>query len=182
MESLEGDIRKYGKELGHGSEAVVYLYQGFAWKIFNRKSQMNHVQLHINFLTSNKNSGVVPCIKSGSTTEGIIQMEYLEDFVTLKKIMRTEQFKDPSWRNSLLEVIFEARLQLPLDIEYVDFKNLSNIMVKRDVRDKPIRAVFIEGGKENKDSGGAFYLFVEMIAHSLSATRCECYKKYLHRK
>lgn len=47
-----------------------------------------------------------------------------------------------------MEMLWNARLKLPHDIEFVDLKNADNIMVKLDRSGVAIGVMFVEGGIE----------------------------------
>lgn len=51
-------------------------------------------------------------------------------------------------RNELLKLLWDARLTLPHDIEFTDFKNSDNIMLKLNAKGIPLNVIFLEGGTE----------------------------------
>jgi hypothetical protein len=67
------------------------------------------------------------------------------DGCTLTDYLKKDQSKDRSW---LMEMLWNARLKLPHDIEFVDFKNADNIMLKLDRSGVAIGVMFLEGGVE----------------------------------
>lgn len=78
-------------------------------------------------------------------------------------------------RNHLLELLWIARLTLPHDIEFTDFKNPDNIMVTLNGAGFPIFVTFIEGGTEIGDTKNALDLFLQSVTDLINARRCPFY-------
>lgn len=128
-----------GKKIGRGKEAVVYLYNGYAYKIFNDRFQPERVKVNIDFLIDNKKSKSVPIIYDYSNNDGWIKMEYMKDYKPIHTVILTET---PQTREKALKAIAKARAHLKKNIKYSDLSKFGNIGLNKDMSS----AIFYEGG------------------------------------
>ena len=123
-------------------------------------------------------------------------MEFV-DGITLSEFVKTDQAKglavslfpscyltntlDLSVRNELLKLLWDARLTLPHDIEFTDFKNSDNIMLKLNAKGIPLNVIFLEGGTEIHGTKGALLvcLCLYLCVFNIATTGVYFWKRLL---
>lgn len=120
---------------------------------------------------------------------GIIQMKLLEGpqqkltwkkgdnegYMTVKKFKQTDHWKNIDRRCVLLRRVWDTRLLFPYNVEFVDFKNMENIMVNVNSCGWTTNVMFIEGGTIINDTDNALGLFFETLCDEISGRQCACY-------
>jgi tRNA A-37 threonylcarbamoyl transferase component Bud32 len=162
---MQGDPRRFieenGKWINKGSEAQIYLYNGWVWKVYSRGGPLSEERARRNakFLLAHQATGCVPYVEDIADAEmGLIKMEFIPG-QTLRQYQKTDAWKNGEYRNRLLEVIWQARVLLPHNIEFMDFRNPDNIIIQTDDEQWPLRAIFLEGGMEKIYKGCKQYHF-----------------------
>lgn len=172
------EVLEHGHFLKRGSEAELYVYQGSAWKVYFTPIVEERFQRNVQFLMKYSHTNVVPKFQGVAILKsGIIRMQFLdESFLTLKEIMAMQLSIDV--RRALLSQLLRARRELPMYIQFCDFKNPENIMVKtvKGEHFETLGVIFIEGGTEQMQPNAA-YLFLELMAEFLKLSKDATFKE-----
>ena len=170
MKHLPQEIMSLGVVIGSGKEAVVYLYNGIAWKIYKRDLRGRFDQ-NVTFLKENQESGRVPRYYGHFPKLLMIKMEYLEEYECVADFLRNANKAE---RKELLFAALSARRLLQPNIRYRDLCNFDNIVVSRQEHGLDVK--FIEGGKRE-----AYFCqqILSFLGNFAAALRLQSYGKLL---
>lgn len=159
-----------------GREGLVYKRGKNIVKEFLPNVPTAAFERQVDFLRENSQSGVVPKLINVDRKNRIIEMEYLDGYVSLKEALaKVKKRKSEAEMSKLILALKQARERLRTDYDYADLSNFGNIAVKLgDKLGDKIKVKFFEGGKANRVRGTrdtVAELWLRKVVHEMKVSR-----------
>ena len=143
-----------------GKEGKVYRMGPFIFKMYRSGFPFEKMEREYKFLKKHKNTGVVPKVystKRDLRELGLIVMEDLKDYITLKKLIKNKKQYSKTQLLNLAKAMLRARIKIGKNTRYHDLHS-ENVMVKISGNRGYVR--FIDPG-EISDQHGAWIDWME---------------------